>query len=263
VTLTSIILLMFAVPAAWWLSGFDPQVTGENPRKDYLRRAARCLGTAILLWVFFGLDAVRVGLFFIPLILIIPPAVGILWAGCIGALLARGFHRLIDSGDGRPFDPKADARNLDMVASLLREGRKDEAVQLCEELKKSGCANVLVLETMLARAGIPQPDSKKPTPLVEAHRLRSEGKFGAAETLLQSLLAETPADVEAALALMRLYARNLHRTDKAMEVLRALEKQPDVPAGHLEYARRSIVEWSQKESAPATDVPPVRGQQQP
>lgn len=246
---------MFAVPTAWWVSGFDPKVTGENRRKDFIRRLVRCLGTVVLLWIFFGPNAVRVGYAFVPLILIIPPAVGILWAGCIGAALAQGIHRLIDSDDRRSFDPKADSRNLELVAGLLRAGRKEEAVRLCETLKKSGSANVLALETLLVRAGIPQPVLEKPRPLVEAHRLRSEGKLDEAEKVLQSLLAENPANVEAALMLMRLYARDLRRTDKAMEVLRALEKQPDVPAGHLEYARRSIVEWSQRQSAPAADVP--------
>jgi tetratricopeptide (TPR) repeat protein len=251
VTLTNILLLALGVLAMWWLSGFDPRVTGENRRKDFIRRMTRCLATAILLAIFFGPNPVRVGYAFVPLILIIPPAVGILWAGCLANLFARGFHRLLDADDRRTFDAGKSARAADQVASLLASGRREEAVQLCESLKQSGGADALVLDTLLARAGIPQANFQKPAPLAEAHRLRSEGKLSEAETILQSLLAENPSNVDAALMLMRLYVQDLHRSDKAAEVLRSLEKQPHIPPAHLEYARRSIVEWAQRKPAPA------------
>ena len=74
--------------------------------------------------------------------------------------------------------------------------------------------------------------------------------------ILQTLLAENPSNVDAALMLMRLYVRDLRRSDKAAEVLRALEKQPHIPSAHLEYARRSIVEWGHRKSAPAAQVLP-------
>ena len=252
----NIILFVLASLALWWLSGFDPKATGENRKADLIRRTARCLGTVILLWIFFGSDAVRVGYAFIPLILIIPPSLGLLWCGCLAELFARGFHRLVDHADNREYDPNQSARDLDRVASLLKSGRHEEAARLCEALKKSGDANVLVLETMLARAGIPQEGFKQSKPLAEAHRLRSEGKFDEAETLLKSLLAENPSNVDAALMLMRLYARDLRRSDKAAEVLRSLESQPHIPSAHLEYARRSINEWGQRKSAPAAEVLP-------
>src|SRR5208282_5246894 len=44
--------------------------------------------------------------------------------------------------------------------------------------------------------------------------------------------------------LMRLYAQDMHRSDKASEVLRSLETQPNVPSAPIEFARRSIDEWS-------------------
>jgi thioredoxin-like negative regulator of GroEL len=169
---------------------------------------------------------------------------------------ARCFHRLIDPEDQREFDPDQSARNMEMVASLLKDGQKEEAVRLCEALKKSGDANILVLETMLARAGIQQESFKKPKPLVEAHRLQSEGKFDGAETILKSLLSENPSNVDAALMLMRLYAQDLRRSDQAADVLRSLEKQPHIPSAHLEYARRSIVEWGQRKFAPVAAALP-------
>ena len=252
----NIILFVLASLALWWLSGFDPKATGENRKADLIRRTARCLGTVILLWIFFGSDAVRVGYAFIPLILIIPPSLGLLWCGCLAELFARGFHRLVDHADNREYDPNQSARDLDRVASLLKSGRHEEAARLCEALKKSGDANVLVLETMLARTGIRQEGFKQSKPLAEAHRLRSEGKFTEAEVILQTLLAENPSNVDAALMLMRLYVRDLRRSDKAAEILRALEKQPHMPSAHIEYARRSIHEWGQRKSAPAAVVLP-------
>jgi predicted Zn-dependent protease len=80
--------------------------------------------------------------------------------------------------------------------------------------------------------------------LVEAYRLRSQGKLNEAEAMLNSLLAENPAHVDAALMLMRLYAEDMRRSDKAYEVLRSLERQPHIPSAHIEFARRSINEWS-------------------
>jgi len=251
-----LMLLALAAAAMWWLSGFDAKVTGENRKADLIRRSTRCAATVILLGIFFGPNAVRVGYAFIPLLLIVPPLLGVLWAGCLAELFSHGFHRLIDSDDRRKFDEDKSARDLDRVAGLLKSGRREEAVQLCEELNKSGNADVLVLETLLARAGIQPVNFKKTAPLAEAHRLRSEGKFSEAEKVLQSLLAEKPSDVGAALMLMRLYVQDLRRSDKAGEVLRSLEKQPHVPPGSIEYARRSINDWGQMKSEPAATVLP-------
>jgi tetratricopeptide (TPR) repeat protein len=249
-------LLALAGLALWWLSGFDSKVTGENRKGDLRRRVVRCAATVLLVGIFFEPNAVHAGCIFIPLILIVPPVIGVLWAGCIGELFSGGFHRLVDHADSREYDPNQGARDLDRVASLLKSGRHEEAAQLCETLKQSGDANILVLETMLARAGIQQESFKKSKPLAEAHQLRSEGKFAEAETILKSLLAENPANVDAALMLMRLYVRDLRRSDKATEVLRSLGKQPHIPSAHLEYARRSIVEWGQSKSAPAAAALP-------
>jgi tetratricopeptide (TPR) repeat protein len=223
---------------------------GENKKKDFTRRIARCAVTFVLAWIFFAPNPVAVGYAFVPLILIVPVSLGLLWRNPIGELLSHGFHRLIDSDDRRTFNPNQSARNMDMVAHLLKNGRNEEAVQLCAALKKSGDASVLVLETLLARSGIRLEDDRKPRPLAEAYHLRLLGKFGEAETILNSLLAENPSDVDAALMLMRLYAQDLRRSDKAAAVLRALEKQPHIPDGHIEYAQRSIHDWGRKKRAP-------------
>lgn len=249
----NIILLPAAAVISWWLSGFDSRVTGENRRADLIRRGIRCGLTILLLAILVSLPY---SITSAPPMFLIAGLMAVIWASCLTELGARCFHRLVDPEDKREFDPHQSARNLDLVASLLKSGRHEEAVQLCEALRQSGDANILALETMLARAGIRQGDFKKPRPLVEAHQLRSEGKFTEAEAILQTLLAENPSNVDAALMLMRLYVRDLRRSDKAGEVLRSLEKQPHIPAGHLEYARRSINEWGQNQSAPTAEVLP-------
>ena len=249
----NIILLLAAAAIAWWLSGFDSRVTGENKKADLIRRGIRCGVTILLLAILVSLPY---SIASAPPMFLIAGLMAIIWAGCLTELGARCFHRLVDPEDKREFDPHQSTHNLDLVASLLKNGRHEEAAQLCERLKKSGDANILVLETMLARSGIQFDSGRIPKPLVEAHQLRSEGKFTEAETVLKSLLLENPSNVDAALMLMRLYVRDLHRSDKAAEILRALEKQPHIPSAHLEYARRSIVEWGQRKSAPAAEVLP-------
>lgn len=251
--LVDIILVTLAGLTMWWLSGYDARVMGENKKADLIRRGIRCGLTILLLAILVSLPY---SIASAPPTFLIAGLMTIIWAGCLTELGARAFHRLVDPEDKREFDPHQGARNLDQVASLLKSGRHEEAAQLCEALKKSGDASVLVLETMLARAGIRQEDFKKSKPLAVAHQLRSEGKFTEAETILQTLLAENPSNVDAALMLMRLYVRDLRRSDKAAEVLRSLEKQPHIPSAHIEYARRSIHEWGQRKSAPVSEVLP-------
>ncbi len=57
--------------------------------------------------------------------------------------------------------------------------------------------------------------------------------------------------------LMRLYAQDVRRMDQAMKVLETLEQQAHVPRAHVEFARRSISEWSQiKPKAQKTTAQP-------
>ena len=168
----------------------------------------------------------------------------LLWFGCISELFAHGFHRMIDPEDDREFDRKKGLREMDVIGGLIRSGRKDEAIQLCQMLKQTGDVSPSVLEMTLEHLGVPQPGVRRPRPLIEADRLRSEGRSQEAELILNSLLAQNPRNLDAAMMLMRLYAQDLHRPERAREVLRALEAQPHLPSAHLEFARRSIGEWA-------------------
>jgi tetratricopeptide (TPR) repeat protein len=243
----NIILLSVAAAIAWWLSGYDSRLTGENEKADLMRRGIRCGLTLFLLAILFSLPY---SIASAPPMFLIVALLALIWTGCVTELGARFFHRLVDPEDKREFDPHQSARNMDMVASLLKSGRHEEAAQLCATLTESGDANILVMETLLARSGIQFENDRKPKPLTDAYRLRSEGKFDEAAAVLNSLLAENPSNVDAALMLMRLYVQDLRRSDKAAEILRALEQQPHIPPGHIEYAQRSIHDWGRKKSAP-------------
>lgn len=241
------VVLVFTIPVSWWLSGFDSKVTGENERQDIVRRALRCGLTWILvelaflsLWRYCRYDDQGSGMAY--LVIMLPLA--LIWCGCLAELCSHAFHGLVDPQDRRRFDPNKSRRDSDMLATLVQSGRKDEAIQLCHMLRESGEVSVATLDTMLEHLGVSPDRVQKSKPLVEAHRLWGLRKLNEAETLLHSLLLKNPADVEAAVMLMRLYAREMNRSDKAYEVLRSLEQQPHVARDHIEFARRSIDEWS-------------------
>ena len=251
---THITIIAFIALAAWWLSGYDTKVTGENKRADFIRRAIRCGITLLLVLMLLGLPGALQSM---PMLLLIGGLLALVWCSCVAELFARWFHHLIDPEDKGEFDPNQTLRDLDRVASLIKNGRKEEAIQLCQALKKSGDVSVLALETTLEHLGVKSDPVQKPRPLAEASRLRSQGRFPEAEAILVSLLAENPANVDAAMMLMRLYAEDLHCPDRALAALQSLEKQPHVPSAHIEYARRSIAEWSQGKPEPeAVDAQP-------
>lgn len=244
---TNFVVLTLATVASWWLSGYDAKVTGENEREDLLRRAFRCGLTLVLvemafwsLWRYWRYDDRACGMAY--LIFMLP--LTLIWCGCLAELCAHAFHRLVDPEDRRPFDPNKGRRDLDLLAALVQRGRKNEAIQLCRMLKESGDVSAATLDMMLERLGVEPDLIPRPKPLVEASHLRRQGKLNEAESLLNSLLLKNPADVDAAFLLMRLYAQDLHHSDKAYEVLRTLEQQPHVAHDHIEFARRSIPEWS-------------------
>jgi len=252
--ITHLAVWTFAGLAFWWLSGYDSKVTGGNKRQDFIRRAMRCGITLFLLGMLLGLPGALPAM---PILLLIGGMLALTWAGCIAELFARWFHHLVDPTDEQEFDPNQNLRDLDMIASLIKNGRREEAVQLCQMLKESGDVSVLALETMLEHLGAKQESAQKPKPLTEAYHLRMQGRFQEAESILKLLLAEDPRNVDAAMMLMRVYAQDLHRPHQAVEILQALEKQPYVSPAHIEFARRSIGEWSHAKPKPEkVDAPP-------
>jgi tetratricopeptide (TPR) repeat protein len=251
--ITHLAVWAFAGLAFWWLSGYDSKVTGGNKRQDFIRRAMRCGITLLLVGMLLGLPG---ALQVMPMLFVIGGMLALIWAGCIAELFARWFHNLVDSADEQEIDPDKGLRDLDMIASLVNNGRREEAVQLSRRLRESGEVSVLVLETRLEHLGIKLESVPKPRPLTDAYHLRMQGRFQEAESILKRLLAEDPRNVDAAMMLMRIYAQDLHQPQKATEILEALEKQPHVSPAHVEFARRSIDEWSQGKPKPETVVAP-------
>jgi tetratricopeptide (TPR) repeat protein len=252
--ITHLAVLALVGLAFWWLSGYDAKVTGGNKKQDLIRRAARC-GITLLLagWLLVLPGALP----FIPMLLVIGGMLALIWAGCIAELFARWFHHLVDPADEREFDPDKGLRELDRIASLVHSGRREEAIQLSQRLRESGEVNVLVLETRLEHLGIKLESVQKPKPLTDAYQLRMQGRFQEAESILKPLLAEDPRNVDAAMMLMRIYAQDLRQPNQAKTILEALEKQSHVSSAHLEFARRSIEEWSQAKPRPEkVDAPP-------
>ena len=52
--LTILIVLAIISVLAWWLSGFDTRVTGEDKAADFRRRALRCGATLLLVLLGFA-----------------------------------------------------------------------------------------------------------------------------------------------------------------------------------------------------------------
>jgi tetratricopeptide (TPR) repeat protein len=259
--LLNIGVLALVAGGAWWLTGFDKTAGGESKRTHYASRTLRCV---IILWlagVFLWFIEQRGGeLGGVVLLLIIPPSLALLLRSSLAELFTHGILRLIDPTlhDDRLPDPGKSRRYLDTIAHLIQNGRRDEAVKLCEELKQSGEVDLVTLETTLEFLGVKQERALVPKPLAEAGRLRSQGKFAEAEQLLKLLLASKPENLEAAMMLVRLYAQDLRQPGRAHEVLRQLEKQPRISAGHIEFARRSIDEWSRPRPGKTEPVVPSR-----
>jgi hypothetical protein len=256
----SIILLLVTALLSWWLSGFDKRVTGEFPKNDIIIRSIRC-GLTLLLVEYAFLNLAHwalsrdLGAGITYLACCVPLV--FLWAGCLGECFAHGFTQLLDPMDRVGADAGETQRDLDRVAALASANRTAEAVELCRELKQSGRASGLAMDAMLERLGAGEQRAVKSRPMAEIRGLRASGQFQEAEASLKSLLEANPADLTAALLLMQVYALDLHRPDQAAQVLNHVKEQPCTPSAFIEFARRSLVEWSQRASActPANAIP--------
>ena len=230
---------------AWWLSGYDALLTGDDHRADLIRRAVRCGITLILLAV--GLIGLRQGgLVGGWMFISITVPLGITWAGCLSELFAGVFRGLVDSEDKREFDPKQTSRDLDRLAQLVRGGRDTEAVELCRRLKESCDISTLAVEAVLFQLYRRVFDNDGPqagSVLAEIQQLRQRGNVAEAESMLSALLIQEPGNLAASFLLMRIYARDNRRVDRAIALLKSLERQNPFPPAFVDHARRCISEW--------------------
>jgi tetratricopeptide (TPR) repeat protein len=237
----NIILLPVAASIAWWVSGFDPKLAGKDRVDSFFIRTFRCGLTLFLAFIFFDLPG-AISTFAETMLTVATMA--LIWCGCLTELFALAFSRIVDPEDKRTFDPGKNLRDLDFIAELVKKGRKKQAIRLCRELKESGDANAYAVETLLEHLGVEQRGVSKIKPLTKAYLLRSQGKFKSAKNILISLLAKNPSDADAALMLIQIYARDMHRPGKAEKILQNLKKQPGVPPLQIESAERYIREWA-------------------
>jgi hypothetical protein len=191
------------------------------------------------------------------MLIIVPLCMALVLRSSLAEIFTSGFLGLLDPTlhDHRQLDPHATQRNQDAIARLIHTGKHDEAIKLCEELKKSGEVPLTTLENTLEFLGVKQDNPAAARPLLEASRLRLAGDYEGAERLLKSLLQKKPADEGAALMLIRVYAQDLREPELAREVLEKFAQQPHASAAHIEFARRSLDEWAQP--SPLTTDPPL------
>src|SRR5439155_22978788 len=79
---------------AWWISGYDPKLTGENKADDLSRRILRC-GLTLLLMAGGLAGAASDPRFAGSIAIIVALPVVVLWLNCLGEALAQAFHSLI------------------------------------------------------------------------------------------------------------------------------------------------------------------------
>jgi hypothetical protein len=257
--LTNLAVMTLATMFFWWLSGFDSRLTDEDKLADFIHRGLRCAVSLVLveisfvyLWQYATRHDPTAGFTYV----MVAMPLAVIWCGCLSHLGAHAFNWAIDPEDKRAYDPRTEVRLLDGIAELIRTGKTAEAIRVCETLKISGEVNVATLELVLEHLGVPQKNGRIVKPLTEADRLRSLGNFSEAELILHSLLLNNPRDMDAAMLLIRLYAQDMHQPMSAKLVLATLEKQPHMTPAHLEFARRSIEEWTNPRSPePAQSLP--------
>jgi tetratricopeptide (TPR) repeat protein len=255
--IANIAILALVAGGTWWLTGLEKTAGGDSMRDHPFNRALRCVAvvflSAIFIWL---LEAPRLGYGDIPILILIPLGIALVLRSALAEIPTLGILGLVDPalGDHRELDTGKTRRYQDTIAHLIHNGRRDEAIRLCEELKRTGEVDAAILENTLEFLGVKQQRGQAVNPLLAAGYLRKQGDFVAAEQLLQALLQKNPADEGAGIMLMRLYAEDLHQPERAQAVLQALENQRGVSASHLEFARRSIDEWSR--AKPAATVPP-------
>jgi tetratricopeptide (TPR) repeat protein len=243
------LFILIVTGVGWWLSNFDSHLTGEDYRVDFARRAVRTAITCLL-----AMLAVLAG----PLAIFFFMGIGLVWMTCGAEMCARIFHRLVDPEDDRQFDPKQIDRHLDRMGQLVKQGRSHEALDLCKKLKDSSEGSHLALEATLHRLYQDSLDSaEKSLLLADVRQCIERGEFEQAEVRLKQILAAQPDSSPATLLLMRLYAVNVSRPDKALALLQPVEKLPHLHPAFAELARRSIDDWVAQGLPPVIPLVPV------
>jgi tetratricopeptide (TPR) repeat protein len=236
--ITTVIIVAVLIAGAWWLSGYDSQVTGENKMEDFIRRAIRCAITLLLVCL------ATLNSYFAIFIFVV---LAVLWARCLAEFFTRRIQNIVDPHDDRKFDPQEVERDLDLLAQLVRQGRNTEVLDLCKKIEESGEASHLAIEATLHRLYQETVDSIDTSPFLrDVRQLNEQGKFAEAESRLKQMIAAQPTNWAATLLLMRVYVKGLEQPIKALAYLQSDDKQPHLPVAFRDYARRSIARWAEE-----------------
>lgn len=272
IVILNILVLGSSGLGAWWLSGYDAKVTGEDQTRDTVRRGIRCGLTVILMEIAFR-SLMRWWLYgeqtsgYIYLAIALPLA--ITWAGCLSELFARGFQNLLDPKDERAIDLKETQRALDTIASLVREGRTEEAIRMCRERLSEGDVSVLAMEALLEQLEAPSSPSggppvlpaagaeaTEPQPAMAAssapvigvrgksiEQLLEEGYRGTAIEILEQQLKEKPGDFALWLKLAEAYGRHCGNFKRAEKIIDQLAANPAFLPEQVQSAKAQLKLW--------------------
>jgi len=234
-------ILVITAVLAWWISGYDPDLTG-NKEADIGRRIFRC-GLTLFLMAgglvgtasdpsFGGVIAITIA---VPMVKI--------WLNCVGEALSEGFCRLIDSPSDSESNPEKLTADLDRLARLSNRGQFNEALQLCAELLEKGDASRMAMETMCFRvySQMFARESFIASPsLSPIYELCESEQIAEAESQLNQLLEREPENLLAVFLLAWLY---LQQPEKVRAVIQSLEKKSKLPPLFAEYIDYQIKEW--------------------
>lgn len=241
----SVVLIVTAL-LSWWISGYDPKLTGENDSEDIIRRVIRCGVTLILMAGGLAETMFNPNFAGFTAIAVAGPMV-FLWINCLSEALADIFHKLIDNPSHSPdSDPKKVASDLDRLAMLATQGRTGEALRLCAELLKKDEGSRLAIETMCFRLYGQMFDDESiylHRPLAEIRQLCEHSKFEEAESRLVRIVNGRRENLPAVFLLVRLYVQNLQQPDKAGALILSLEQKSKLPPMFAAYANERIRDW--------------------
>jgi hypothetical protein len=137
---SSLILVVTAV-LAWWISGYDPKLTGENKGEDILRRIIRCGLT--LFFMAGGLAETLSHPDFAGFVAItIAGPMVFLWINCLCEALAHAFQSLIDNPSASSgSDPKMKRFNY-APNYWIREKRAGWQWKQCASASTAKCSTM-------------------------------------------------------------------------------------------------------------------------
>jgi tetratricopeptide (TPR) repeat protein len=245
-TFTFISIMACTALFTWWLSGYDTKVTGQNIHADAIRRGVRC-GITLVLVGFAADQFIKGGLVeaFLCTLFLLPLAP--FWVGCLTELFSRGFLGLVDSPDDRVFDPKQTPRDLARLAELVRDGRNEDALELCRSLWERPDVSLAAIETILFQIYREKFKDERlvvSPRLAEVQSLRRQKRFSEAMDKLDALLKSEPQNVAALFLRMRICAQDLQQPTQALALLPTVAQCSSALPGFEIFMRQCIDEWS-------------------